>query len=57
MCKESSTTEALLSPLQRIWVVCSEAWFQESCLGLGEIYLFIILINDTFFLLDLLGTE
>lgn len=39
------------------WVVCSEVWFQESCLGLGVIYLFIILINDTFFLLDLLGTE
>lgn len=36
---------------------CSEPWCQESCLGLGAIYLFIILINDTFFLLDLLGSE
>lgn len=31
--------------------------FQESCLALWMTYLFIILINDTFFLLDLLGTE
>lgn len=36
---------------------CSEVWFQGSCLGLGAIYLFIISINDTFFLFDLLGTE
>lgn len=47
--KERSTTErSYLVCCKGYGAVCSEVWFQESCLGLGEIYLFIILINDIF---------